>query len=124
MCAGFSGCESLTAICIPGVATHTKDDSILGLVEQLAQHLDSSLWKLVDHSDCDLMSISIARRDDARILVYVSTLRRAPGRYDYECEDPPEPGSEWPYRSVSSAEDVTFEELLQVIRAHLGRNHS
>ena len=65
-----------------------KDQSIMDLLAALA--LPELGWTVVapDPWEADLVAIGIGRIDQPRRLVYVSTFKRAPGRFDYECETP------------------------------------
>lgn len=93
-----------------------KDKSIRNLVEELK--LDQNGWIIVDHWEGDLCAIGIARPQTPRRLVWISTFNKMPGYYDYECEIPA--GLEdYEYLSVKEGRDVSFEELLDVLKAHL-----
>ena len=58
------------------------------------------------------------------MLVYIATLGLPSGRYFAECELPTEPTSEMPYRIASRHEALTFDELVSLVRGHLGGLHT
>jgi len=93
-----------------------KEQAIKDLIAALP--LGENPWILVDHWDADLCAIGIARADQPRQLVYVSSFGRSTGRYDYECETPKGPQAD-EYTTTTSGEDVDFETLLDIIRRHL-----
>lgn len=95
-----------------------KDASISHLVAALPMR--ERLWVLVDHWDADLFAIGVAHRDDERRLVYVSTFKRAPGRYDYQCEAPSGPDAT-DFETTAAGDDVGFEELVRAMVLHLSR---
>jgi hypothetical protein len=63
-----------------------KDPSILALLDRL--DLSAHNWLIVDHWDADECAIGIARADQPRRLVYISTFETGPDRYAYDCEEP------------------------------------
>ena len=72
----------------------------------------------MDHWEADAFAIGVAAKLDPRRLVYVSTFRRASGRFDFEAELPA--GSEeTDYRVVDRGENVPFEDLLKALVRHL-----
>src|SRR5262245_18865523 len=95
---------------------NSKDQSVLRLLVDLG--LDRHRWTVVDHWEADAFAIGVAAKLDPRKLVYVSTLRRAPGRFDFEAELPAGP-EETDYRVVDRGENVSFEDLLRAIVRHL-----
>ncbi len=95
-----------------------KDSSITDLIAAL--HLRERGWAVVepDPWEADLVAIGIRGRDQPRQLVYISTFKRAPGRYDYECETPTGSG-ETDYLVVEEGADVSFDEMLKAMIRHL-----
>jgi len=94
----------------------SKDKSIQRLLRDLP--LEARSWVTVDHWDDDLLAVGIARRDEPRRLVYVSTRKAARGRYYYECEVPtgPDPTD---YQVTDEGDDVDFDTLLRAMTKHL-----
>lgn len=97
-----------------------KGFSILELLDRLSRELPSSAWQVVDHWEADRCAIGVARGDDPRVLVYVSTYGLELGRYSYECEVPVSGESPRSFRAVSQAHSVEWDLLLAVIKQHLG----
>lgn len=98
-------------------ASVQKDSSIIRLVERLS--LGARGWTETDTWDGDLCAVGLARSDDPRRCVYVSTWKRARDRYYYECETPTGPGAT-DYEVTERGEDVDFEMLLRAMERHLG----
>lgn len=95
---------------------NSKDPSIGTLLRALS--LEKRGWIVVDHWDADLFAIGIARKDNPRRLVYISTFKRSPGRYYYECEIPTR-SDDGDYLTTSSAEDVDLDTLIHEMTRHL-----
>ena len=93
-----------------------KDTSIDQLVAALPMRERG--WVVVDHWDADLFAIGVARKDDERRLVYVSTFKRAPGRYDYQCETPSGPDAT-EFDTTETGDDVGIDELVRAMMRHL-----
>ena len=93
-----------------------KDPSIVQLVAALPMRERS--WVLVDHWEADLFAIGVGRKGDERRLVYISTFKRAPGRYDYECETPSGPELT-DFDTTEEGEDVGIDELVRAMVRHL-----
>jgi hypothetical protein len=93
-----------------------KDKSILELIAMLP--IDAMGWIVIDHWQADRFALGIAHPRSPRRLVYVSTFRCSPHRYNYECEVP-SGGSSMEFDVNAAADGVNFEELLQVIREHV-----
>ncbi|HTN99286.1 MAG TPA: hypothetical protein VL068_01320 [Microthrixaceae bacterium] len=74
---------------------------------------------MINHWDGDDCAVGIARSGIPRRLVYVSTFEKSPDRYAYECETPVGPNDS-DCEVVWRSDDVTYDELLQVIEGHLG----
>lgn len=97
----------------------TKDASIWRLLSELVDQLDAHEFQVIDHWDADLYAIGLSRADQPERLVYISTYRKSPGHYSYECETP-HPDEE--YKVTERADDVNLEQLVKVIRQHLSLN--
>ncbi len=99
-------------------ASGPKATSILRVLALL--RLADRGWVEADSWDGDLCAIGIARSGDPRKLVYISTWKKGPGRYYFECEIPtgPDPTD---YEVVAQGNDVDFETLLAAMERHLGR---
>ena len=93
-----------------------KDPSIGKLLQALS--LEERGWVVVDHWDADLFAIGIARKGHPRRLVYISTFKKSPGRYYYECEVPTS-SDDAAYLTTSSAEDVDLDTLIRAMSLHL-----
>lgn len=76
-------------------------------------------WTWVDDWDADLCATGIARSTDPGWLVYISVFKQPPGTCCFDCDVPmPNPDDGW--RTVRSGTCGSAEELLGVLRAHLG----
>jgi hypothetical protein len=93
-----------------------KDPTIVALLERL--DLSERGWIAVDHWDSDLMAIGIARPNEPRRLIYVSTFGKPNERFYFECEEP-EGSDETEFRTGKSSEEATFDELLSAAVQHL-----
>lgn len=94
-----------------------KHTSIVRVVATL--RLAERGWIETDHWDADLCAVGIARSGGPRQLVYISTWKKRPGRYYFECEAPNGPAPT-DYEVVSQGDDVDFETLLAAMERHLG----
>jgi hypothetical protein len=94
-----------------------KDSSIVRLIAALS--LPERGWVETDTWDGDLCAVGIARSDDPRRVVYVSTWKKLSGRYYFECETPTGPGAT-DYEVKDRGEDVDFDSLLKGMERHLG----
>jgi hypothetical protein len=90
-----------------------KDSSIWSLISQLAALYGGERFQVVDHWDADLYAIGIVGLKGDRRLVYVSTFKKPHGVYVYDCEDA-DGGS------VERSEGVELQDLLLVLKRHLG----
>lgn len=102
--------------CRPKLREMNKDASILSMVDRL--DLERRGWVIVDHWDSDQMALGIARTNDLRRLVYVSTFNRPGGQYYFECEEPAGT-DETEFRVSTSRGHASFEELLSALEQHL-----
>ena len=93
-----------------------KDTSVWVFLGQLAIEIGAQHFQVVDHWDGDLHAVGIASPQDAGRLVYVSTFKKSPGRFAYECES----SAKGDYEVAGRSEDASFQDLLGVIRRHLG----
>ncbi|MCA9140948.1 MAG: hypothetical protein KDB00_29455 [Planctomycetales bacterium] len=73
-------------------------------------------WELRDYWEDDLFAVGIGAKVDRTRLVYVCTFGRPSEEYYYECEVTK---GEDDYESVASRDNVSKEELLKVLEAHL-----
>jgi hypothetical protein len=96
-----------------------KDPAILTVLEQLRRRLGADSFVVADHWEPDLCAIGIASPQDHRVLVYISCYGEPVGRFGFELEVPPTPGSEMPYNVVGGGFGLSFEELVSVIARHL-----
>jgi len=95
-----------------GARAVPKHESIAGLASALS--LRERGWTETDNWDGDLFAVGIARADDPRHMVYVSTWKKARGRYYYECETPTGPDAT-DYVVTQGGEDVDFDALRRAI---------
>jgi hypothetical protein len=98
-----------------------KDPAILAALDHLWSRLGSDAFVLTDHWESDLCAVGIAGPRDLRVLVYISCHGELPGRFGYELELPPPPGSDDMYEVAGRGDGVTFGELASVVDAHLNR---
>jgi len=96
----------------------SKDSSIERLLKALP--LKERAWVIVDHWDGDLLAVGIARKDEPRRLVYVSTRNAGKGKYYYECEVPSGP-DQTDYSVTDEGDEVDFDTLLRAMTKHLSR---
>jgi hypothetical protein len=101
-----------------------KDASITDVVARLRDRLGAGAFILADHWADDLCAVGLAATHEPGRLVYITTLRRAPGRYDLFFELPPPPGSELPYEPAGNVHDIGFEQLAAAVAQHLGLSPS
>ncbi|MBN8610866.1 MAG: hypothetical protein J0L92_09800 [Deltaproteobacteria bacterium] len=94
----------------------TKHESILALIARL--DLPSRGWAVMDHWEADLCALGVTSAAHPGRLVYVSTFRFGPDRYHYALELPPRDPNDV-YLPAGEGDDVTFEELLDVMIEHL-----
>jgi hypothetical protein len=97
-----------------------KDPSIEELIGALGAHFGSDSFDIVDHWESDLCAIGIARRDDHRVLAYLSTLGRPEQPYYVELELPPDAGDDVPYRVAGQHHPSDFATLARLVGSHLG----
>jgi hypothetical protein len=101
-----------------------KDPTVGELVDRLASDLGAGTFVLVDYW-ADLTAIGLARPNDHDVLVYVAVIvdeegkaLDTPDRYFYECESP-SVADKLGYHVVSSADRVSYEEIVQAAARHL-----
>lgn len=98
-----------------------KDPNILAVLDGLRSSLGQLSFCINDHWQADAYAIGIASPFDPRVLIYISTDADSPERYSFELELPARPGNEFPYEVAGRGSEVTFEEILQVVKQHLDR---
>jgi hypothetical protein len=96
----------------------SKHPAIVHLLQALA--LPERGWVETDTWNGDLCAVGIARSDDPRRVVYVSTWKKRSGRYYFECETPTGPEAT-DYEVTARGEDVDFETLRAAMERHLGK---
>jgi hypothetical protein len=96
-----------------------KDPAILDALDQLRSRLGPDAFVLADHWEADLCAVGIASPRDPGVLVYISCYGAPAGRFAYELELTPPPGSEFPYEVAGLGSGVSFEELVRVVAGHL-----
>lgn len=95
-----------------------KDVKLISVLQRLGQDLGDDAFVIVDHWKADLDAIGIARPDDRRYLVYISTFGPDTHSLAFECESPPSEESVV-YASDGMTESATYESLLAAVRRHL-----
>ena len=103
------------------VATLDKDPAIIAALDRLWSSLGPDAFVQADHWEPDLCAVGIASPRDPGVLVYISCFGEPQGRFGYELELPPPPGSDDLYEVAGRGDGVTFEELASVAKAHLSR---
>jgi hypothetical protein len=98
-------------------ATLRKHASIWKFLGELAQHIDSEQYQVIDYWESDLYAVGVAPPDDPAQLVYVSTFGQSPGTFAYECEVAAE---RVPFSTTRRGIANGMNELAIVIRKHLG----
>jgi len=96
-----------------------KDPTVLAVLDRLAARLGPTAFDVVDHWDCDLTAVGVARPDDHRVLAYISTFNMPAERYVVELELPRDEAGGVPYTVARSRSAVDFGELVEMVRAHL-----
>ena len=96
-----------------------KDKTIVDVVAQLHLRIGKEAFQIVDHWDADCMAVGVARSDDPRTLVYISTFNKPIGRYFVSLESPPAKGDDAPYKDIGHHEDVDIETLVRIVQKHL-----
>jgi hypothetical protein len=94
----------------------SKEVRICDLLETL--ELERRGWIVVDHWSADLCAVGIALGSDPSLLVYVSTFKKAEGRFDYECQGPGGADPE-DYVVTEQGCDADLVQLLTVLCSHL-----
>src|SRR5689334_22637039 len=97
-----------------------KDPAIVAVLDRLRSRFGPDAFVLADHWEPDLCAVDIASPRDPGVLVYISCYGERPGRFGYELELPPLPGSEALYQVAGRGEGLTFEELVGIVGRHLG----
>lgn len=98
-----------------------KDATILRLLDRLKEHLGPGTFDVVDHWESDLCAIGVARPDNPRVLVYISTFRRHDDTCFVGLELPAAAGSDPPYTQAGERVTKNFGELLTIIQRHLNQ---
>lgn len=97
-----------------------KDESITRMLDELRAELGDGAFDIVDHWDTDSFATGIARPDNHRVLVYVSTHHLRNNKYWVSLELPPEAGDDAPYATAGERRAQGIQELASIVRAHFG----
>jgi hypothetical protein len=89
-------------------------------MDKLESLLGESTFDVVDRWDGDLFAIGIARPDNHRVLVYISTYDQPLGTYFVSLELPALPFSDDPYASAGEFRARSLDELVSIIRKPFG----
>jgi hypothetical protein len=95
-----------------------KDDEIRDLLIWLRNQLGPA-FVVTDYWEADRSAIGVAKTDDPKQLVYISSRGDATGEYFVELEAAPDDGSEFPYAMVGRFHAVDRQQLLQIVSQHL-----
>ncbi len=98
-----------------------KAESIAQVLRRLRQDLGADSFVVVDHWDADMCAVGVARPDDPRYLVYISTFPDD-GSLAFERERPPV-DDDFPYDSDGLVEGATYDELAAAVRDHVLGTH-
>lgn len=93
---------------------------MLDALAALRRRLGEEAFQVVDHWEADRHPVGIAARSKPGQLVYFFCSERNPGRFYVALEKPPVLGSDFPYSPGDVFEDVDFEELANIVAAHIG----
>jgi hypothetical protein len=91
----------------------------MNVVQRLANQLGDGAFVIADHWEADQCAIGLASPHDDGVLVYIQTYDLPEGMYDIELELPLEAGDEMPYKGVGEMSQVTYSELLEIVKKHL-----
>lgn len=105
-------------------ATVSKDESITRMLDELRAELGDGAFDVVDHWDTDSFATGIARPDNHRVLVYVSTHHLRNNKYWISLELPPAAGDDDAYVSAGERRAQGIQELASIVRAHFGTQAS
>jgi hypothetical protein len=95
-----------------------KDKSIWKFLGELADHIDSRKYQVVDYWEADLHAIGVASPNNPDHLVYVCSFEQPPGTFVYECETS---NAEIPHATTSRGTASSVHELASVIHRHLSQ---
>jgi hypothetical protein len=98
--------------------TLEKDPAVIRTLDRLWSCLGADAFQVVDHWECDLTAIGIARPSDHGVLVYFEVRGDT---YNVELELPPGPCDDFPYQIAAQHWMVDFETLLRAAADHLNR---
>jgi len=96
-----------------------KDQTITDFLAMLGERFGKDSFDIVDHWDGDLLAVGIARRDNHKVLAYVSTCGLPDGGYYIELEMPPKIDDDLPFQCVGRQEGIDFEKAATLIAEHL-----
>ena len=95
-----------------------KDDAVLSVLRRLREDLGDDAFVIDDHWQSDRCAVGIARPNDRRYLVYVSTWGPDDDSLAFECESPPTEDGQV-YGADGMTDSATYEILLSAVRTHL-----
>lgn len=95
----------------------SKHASVHALLRQLP--VAENNWKIVDFWDADTLAIGISTSGVDDRLVYISISSTQSDLYYFECEVANDYTND-EYSVMSSGENITYEELMEVLTTHLG----
>jgi hypothetical protein len=81
--------------------------------------LKENSWIVQDYWESDLDAIGIASKEKPDHIVYVNIFGKANGLYYYECEVPKDSND---YEVVDKGDNVSFEQLSEIINKHLEKD--
>jgi len=98
---------------------NAKDVSLQIAIAKLRHEFGATAFKVVDHWEADTCAVGIAHPDNHEILVYVSTCALPEHGYFVSLELPSEE-ADLPYRPAGEFNDVDLDNLVRIVRQHLG----
>ena len=105
--------------CAMGIPDAEKDPSITQTLEALIPYFEPNAFMVIDHWDADRCAIGIAKPDNHRVLVYISTFTQPAFSYAVELEVPSAENDDEAYQVIEQYEKVDFARLVDLIAVHL-----
>jgi hypothetical protein len=97
-----------------------KDPAIVELLAGLREALGAAAFMVVDHWEADPCAVGVAHPRNQHVLACLA-LGANPGSYDIHLELPAPDRSELPYAAAGGHAEVSFAEVVGIVRGHLRR---
>lgn len=94
-----------------------KSEALLAVLRRLRSDLGEHAFAIEDHWEGDLHAVGVARPNDRRYLVYITTWPDD-SSLSFQCESPGLT-SDAPYEPSAMVGGSTYQQLLTAVRAHL-----